>query len=131
MNKHSPTERKHILLVENSKTARHSIVSEVTKYGYAVKSVATGKEALEALHKSHYDLVIMDLLLPELNGYEAAELIKQSKPDNNTPIFAYTSSDSETDRRRCQQAGITEYILKSEHHTQLLDKIKAILAPIP
>ena len=117
---------KQILLVENSKTARVSIIRKLSDIGYQVKTVQSGKEAVEITQQMHFDLIVMDLFLPELNGYEAAKLIRTlEKPAAKTPIFAYSSSDDPLDKERCKEVGIDEYILKSADHQMLIDKMTA------
>jgi CheY-like chemotaxis protein len=124
MNQTSDQPPKQILLVENSKTARLVITRDLKKHGYDVISVATGKEAVEILQEQPFDLIVMDVFLPEMNGYEAVDQIRVLS-DNlaKKPIFGYTSSNSEFDRKRCLDSGMNEYITKSENNQTLIDMI--------
>tara|TARA_R110002110_G_scaffold166602_2_gene367284 strand:+ start:39206 stop:39595 length:390 start_codon:yes stop_codon:yes gene_type:complete len=125
MNQTSDQATKQILLVENSNTARLVITRDLKKHGYEVISVATGKEAVSILQEQPFDLIIMDVFLPEMNGYEAVEQIRVLNKDlANKPIFGYTSSNSEFDRKRCLEAGMNEYIIKSENNQDLIDYIR-------
>lgn len=117
---------KQILLVENSKTARMSLEMKLTNTGYAVHSVGSGKEAVTLAQAKSFDLIIMDLFLPDLNGYEAAKLIKLTN-FSTKPIVAYSSSDNPFDRAKCAAAGIELYILKSVDHKELMDQISKLL----
>lgn len=111
----------NILLVENSKTARAILVSLLRNLGYDVKAVATGPHALDHLEKHHTDLVLLDVFMPLMNGYELADRIRSSQaPYAQVPIIAYTSSASSRDRELCMNAGINEYLIKSEDNAELI-----------
>jgi len=85
-----------------------------------VESVSTGLEAIEAISKSDYQLVIMDVFLPQLNGYEAAERIRAFENEKKTiPLIALTSSTDERDKRTCLDAGINDYVIKSDDNAEL------------
>ncbi len=125
MNQPPSKTAKQILLVENSNTARLIIARDLTQNGYEVCSVATGKEAVDILHEQSFDLIVMDVFLPEMNGYEAAEKIRKIS-DNlvKKPIIAYTSSNNDFDRKRCLESGMNEYIIKSDNNQNLIDMIQ-------
>lgn len=128
MNQPPSKTAKQILLVENSNTARLIIARDLTQNGYKVCSVATGKEAVDILHEQSFDLIVMDVFLPEMNGYEAAEKIREIN-DNlvSKPIIAYTSSKNDFDRKRCLESGMNEYIIKSDDNQNLIDMIQQYL----
>lgn len=112
-----------ILLVENSKTARAILTQLLENAGYHVETVSTGIEAIEALQSKAYDLLIMDVFMPEMNGYEASQKIRTIEKESNKPnipIIAFTSSSNERDKRVCLEAGMNEFIIKSEDNEALL-----------
>lgn len=114
-----------ILLVENSKTARSVIVRLLESEGYNIQTVSTGAEALNALDANEYDLLIMDVFMPELNGYEAAQRIRMMESKKaNIPIIAFTSSTNERDKRICLDAGMNEYVIKSDTNEDLLTVLR-------
>lgn len=114
-----------ILLVENSRTARAVLTRLLEGEGYAIQAVSTGIEAINALATSDFDLLIMDVFMPELNGYEAAQRIRAlDNPKAKIPIIAFTSSTNERDKRICLEAGMNEYIIKSENNESLLASLK-------
>lgn len=128
MNQPLTNSPKQILLVENSNTARLMIGRDLSAQGYQISYAATGKEAVNLLSQQPIDLVVMDLFLPELNGYEAAEAIRQlSNESANIPIFAYTASENEFDKKRCIEAGMNEYIIKSANNKCLLEQVTKYL----
>lgn len=116
-----------ILLVENSKTARAILTQLLENTGYSVETVSTGTEAIEALQLHVYDLLIMDVFMPEMNGYEATQkirIIEKESNKPNIPIIAFTSSSNERDKRICLEAGMNEFIIKSENNEALLAALR-------
>jgi CheY-like chemotaxis protein len=110
-----------ILLVENSRTARLLLTRLLQNEGYFVESVSSGVEAVEAILHSDYHLVIMDVFLPQMNGYEAAQHIRSLESDkSNIPLIAFTSSTDEKDKKTCLEAGMNEYVIKSDDNEALL-----------
>jgi CheY-like chemotaxis protein len=110
-----------ILLVENSRTARLLLTRLLQHEGYFVESVSSGVEAVEAILHSDYHLVIMDIFLPQMNGYEAAQNIRSLESDkSNIHLIAFTSSTDEKDKKTCLEAGMNEYVIKSDDNESLL-----------
>lgn len=118
---------KQILLVENSRTAKVSIKSKLAEFGFEVSDVSSGKEAVDIIQAKRFDAIVMDVFLPELNGYEATKIIRDLPVEwANLPIFAYSSSDNLFDKKRCLELGMTDYIIKSADHQGLIDKMTAL-----
>ena len=114
-----------ILLVENSRTVRAVLTRQLEQEGYAVQTVSTGLEAINTLMLNDYDLLIMDVFMPELNGYEATQRIRAIKGEKaKVPIIAFTSSTNERDKRTCLEAGMNDYVIKSEKNDDLLALLK-------
>lgn len=116
----------NILLVENSKTARAVLTKLLESQGYNVSGITNGRDAIEEIHKNHYDLVIMDVFMPLMNGYEATKHIRAMKDPlkAKTPILALTSSQSDKDKQLCMSSGMNAFILKTSDHAELLDVLK-------
>ncbi len=117
-----------ILLVENSRTARAVLTRSLEGQGFQVESVASGTEAISAIMQDDFQLVIMDVFLPQMNGYEAAQHIRTLESNkSNIPLIAFTSSTNERDKQICIDAGMNEYIIKSDDNKELfavLEKYK-------
>ncbi len=114
-----------ILFVDNSKTTRFAMTRTLEQQGYAVESAGTGVEAIEKIKNEHYDLAIMDLYMPFMNGYEAAKQVRAlDVPSKDIPIIALTASTDPNDMEVAKEAGMNTYIIKSEDNSQLFEAIK-------
>jgi CheY-like chemotaxis protein len=94
------------------------------KLGYKADIAANGIEALQALERQHYDVVLMDIKMPEMDGLEATRIIRQRWP-NGPKIIALTAYALEGDREKCLEAGMDGYIakpVKKEDLAEVLEK---------
>jgi CheY-like chemotaxis protein len=82
------------------------------KLGFKADVAANGIEVLQSLERQHYDVVLMDLKMPEMDGLEATKIICQRWPDNGPKIIAITAYALEGDREKCLEAGMDDYIAK-------------------
>ncbi|MEP6924851.1 MAG: ATP-binding protein [Pyrinomonadaceae bacterium] len=105
-----------ILLVEDDFINTKVAVSYLHKLGYEVECAANGREALAALYANHYDCVLMDCQMPDLDGFETTAAIRadeaQGKILGHTPIVATTANAMTGDRERCYAAGMDDYLSK-------------------
>ena len=101
--------------MEDNLTNQKAAKRFIEKLGYRVNVVFNGKEAVEVLKYSHYDLIFMDIQMPEMDGIEATKIIRNPESEvknHNIPIIAMTAHALKGDRERMLDAGMDDYIAK-------------------
>jgi two-component system sensor histidine kinase/response regulator len=117
--------RTHILLAEDNPMNQKLAVALLKKAGYSVEAVCNGKLAVEALKRKSYDLILMDVQMPEMDGFEATRCIREMKDQRrNTPVVAMTAHAMKGDRERCLGAGMDDYISKPVEPKEMLEVIR-------
>ena len=106
--------RLRVLLAEDSLFNQKLAVGLLEKWGHEVVVATHGAEAVEKLQSSHFDLVLMDVQMPNMDGYEATRLIRtaESQTGEHVPIIAMTAHAMSGDRDRCLEAGMDGYVAK-------------------
>jgi CheY-like chemotaxis protein len=119
-----------ILLVEDNEQNRYLATFIMEKAGHTVIHAHTGKEALDLAEREHPDLVLMDIQMPEMDGYEAAQRLKTTPGLESVPIVAVTSYAMVGDRERAMRLGIVGYIEKPISTETFLRDIGRFLTPL-
>ncbi|RJX23507.1 MAG: DNA-binding response regulator [Dethiobacter sp.] len=115
---------KKILLVEDEKTLSKALKFNLEKEGFCVEVAFDGEEALSAMSREEPDLVILDLMLPKIDGYEVCRSIRR---DSDVPIIMLTARDEDIDKILGLELGADDYMTKPFNARELLARIKAIL----
>ena len=119
--------RGHILVVEDNEVNQMVVKWFLQDTGYQMEHVATGRLALEALERSRYDAVILDIQLPDIDGVEVAGIIRNDPRWVTLPIIALTAHCFPQDLTRCMAAGVTSYLVKPVAREALLTAIENVL----
>ncbi len=119
------TKKLNILVAEDNDINRFIIKKMIDDWGYNHEFATTGVEVIEKLSKSHFDLILMDVEMPEMNGYQATELIRKEMPatKNLIPIIAMTGHAMNGEKEKCLKAGMNDYISKPFQGDELRKKI--------
>ena len=122
--------RARILLAEDNAVNQHLAVRLLEKRGYTVSVAADGRLAVAALEKETFDLVLMDIQMPGMDGFEATATIRQkeARTGGHIPIIAMTAHALKGDQERCLAAGMDGYVSKPIRTTELFSAIEALLA---
>lgn len=116
-----------ILIVEDDRNISKLIKYNLEKAGFDCSVSFTGEEALEALEKESFCLVILDIMLPKMNGFEVCRYIKQEKRLARVPVIMLTAKGEEVDRIVGLELGADDYVVKPFSPRELVLRVKAIL----
>ena len=117
---------KKILVVDDSPTERHVLVELLTRNGYQVITAESGEEGIEKAKSELPDLVLMDVVMPGLNGYQATRTLTRDDTTKHIPIIVCTSKGHETDKIWGLRQGALDYLVKPVNGEELLSKIAAL-----
>jgi twitching motility two-component system response regulator PilH len=117
---------KNILVVDDSPTDRQYLSDILAKNGYHVVTAQSAEEALAKVKQSRPDLVLMDVVMPGQNGFQATRMLSKDESTKNIPIIICTSKGQETDKLWGMRQGARDYIVKPVSAADLLAKISAL-----
>ena len=103
-----------LLLVEDNLLNQKLICLTLGKYGFNIDLAENGAKALSMIKDNHYDLILMDIMMPVMDGLETTRIIRESEKnsDKHTPIIELTANTLDSDRQRCIANGMDEYLVK-------------------
>src|SRR6476469_5118326 len=116
-----------ILLVEDDQDSREGLARRLLRRGYEVLQACDGQQGLALAHSASVDLVLMDMNLPVLDGWEATRQLKAAAETRDLPIIALTAHALASDRTKTLEAGCTAYHTKPVDLPRLLAQIEAVL----
>jgi CheY-like chemotaxis protein len=112
---------KKILVVDDDVRNIFALTSLLERHGMRVASAETGREAIGLLRQDHdVDAVLMDIMMPEMDGYETMRVIRENPRHRLLPILALTAKAMKGDREKCLEAGASDYIAKPINTEELL-----------
>jgi twitching motility two-component system response regulator PilH len=115
-----------ILIVDDSPTDREFLSAILSKKGFKVSTAESAEDAMVKVKQSRPDLVLMDVVLPGQNGFQATRTLTRDEATKNIPIILCTSKNQETDRVWGLRQGARDYIVKPINQAELLAKISAL-----
>jgi CheY-like chemotaxis protein len=101
-----------ILVAEDNPSNQKVLVEMLKRLGYRADAVADGREVIQSLERQDYDLIFMDVKMPEMDGITATQVIRKLRPEKGPKIIAITAFALEGDREKCLEAGMDDYISK-------------------
>lgn len=120
--------RQRVLVVEDSATMRGFVTAALESAGpYSVTQAGSGFEALKVLPRAHYDLIITDINMPDINGLELVRFIRDSEQHKKTPLIIISTDGRESDRDRGIKLGANAYLTKPFAPEQLLATVQQVL----
>lgn len=117
---------KKILVVDDSPTERLALSEVLTRNGYQVVTAESGEEAITRSRSELPDLILMDVVMPGMNGYQATRTISRDEQTRSIPIIMCTSKGLETDKIWGMRQGAFDYMVKPVDHDALIARIKRI-----
>ena len=125
-----PERRLHVLLAEDNVVNQRLAASLLERRGHRVTIAANGREALAALDQQAFDIVLMDVQMPEMGGFEATAEIRQKEEaaGGHIPIVAMTAHAMKGDRERCLAGGMDEYLTKPLDSRRLCELVESLVA---
>ena len=118
-----------ILLVEDNEMNRDMLSRRLSMRGFDVIVAVDGRSGAAAAAAEQPDLILMDVSLPDIDGFEVTRLLRSQPETASIPVIALTAHTMETDRLRAMDAGCQDYDTKPVELTRLLAKINAVLSP--
>ena len=119
------TQTMRLLVVEDEPDLLAGLARALRKQGYAVDTAPDGEEGLYKAQSTDYDAVVLDVMLPKLDGWELLTRLRKTKP---TPVLMLTARDAHTDRVRGLDGGADDYLVKPFDLAELLARVRALPA---
>jgi CheY-like chemotaxis protein len=120
-----------ILLVEDNELNRDMLSRRLKRKGYKVLIAEDGEKGVAVASRERPDLILMDMSLPVMDGWEATRRLKAGSGTRSIPVIALTAHAMSTDRERAMEAGCDDYDTKPVELTRLLDKVERLLRAGP
>jgi CheY-like chemotaxis protein len=118
-----------VLFIEDDKFLRKLLGKKLAQAGFMVKEVERAEEAFEILKEENVSLILLDLILPGIDGYEFMERLKKEERWKDIPVVVFSNLAREEEEKKVRELGAVEYLLKAEHTPGVIvEKLKMILA---
>lgn len=116
-----------ILIVDDSPTEIHVLKTMLEKNGFETLSATSGEEGIDLAKNERPDVILMDIVMPGLNGFQATRQLTKDEATSSIPVIIVTTKDQETDRVWGMRQGAKDYVTKPAQESDLVGKIQAAL----
>ena len=117
-----------VLIVDDSPTEVHVLQSLLVKHGHEVVVANSGEEGIVMAKETLPDVVLMDVVMPGMNGFQATRQLSKQQETSHIPVIIVTTKDQETDKVWAKRQGATDYIVKPVQEKALVEHLKAVLS---
>jgi DNA-binding response OmpR family regulator len=117
----------HILIVEDDRSCADIIARLLSAHGYVARIASSGQDALRLLRSQRYDAVLLDIMMPEMDGYEVCAQMQADEELRRIPVIMVTARTGSEEMVRGLQLGAADYVTKPFHNKVLLARIEAVL----
>jgi len=118
----------HILIVDDSPTEIHVLKTMLEKHGFQISAAESGEAGIEKAKELKPDLILMDIVMPGLNGFQATRQLTKDPQTSSIPVIIVSTKGQETDKVWGRRQGAKDYLPKPVSETELVDKVNAALA---
>ncbi len=119
---------RRVLIVDDSPTETHVFRSMLEKHDFQVLVAGTGEEGVRIAREVRPDLILMDIVMPGMNGFQATRKLSRDELTNAIPVIIISTKDQETDRIWGMRQGARDYLVKPVSEDQLLSKVRSVMA---
>lgn len=119
--------RKTVLVVDDEETIRLIFKTRLNAAGYDVVTASSGKEALAAMEQESPDIVLLDVMMPEMNGFATCRAIRENPAWKKLPVLMITGLHRDTDALEGRQSGATDFMTKPVDHNDLTLRIRKLI----
>ncbi len=114
MEENNQTKKKKILLVEDDNALAEAYMNRLINEGFVVKRVNDGEEALAIATEFRPDLIILDVMMPKINGFDVLDILKNTPVTSNMKVMMLTALGQESDQQKAKDLGADDYLVKSQ-----------------
>ena len=123
--------KKSILVIEDTKSVRQIVAAMLLEEGYEVITAIDGRDGLEMAKRENPDLIVLDVMLPEMDGYEVCCRLKFDEDYEHIPIILLTARRKAADREKAAQTSADAYMTKPFEREDLLNEVRRLLKETP
>ena len=117
-----------VLVVDDSPTDQHVISRALEKHGFETMVASDGEEAISMAESAQPDVILMDVVMPGMNGFQATRQLSKQSETANIPVIIVTTKDQETDKVWAKRQGAKDYIVKPVQEKGLIEHVNMVLS---